>query len=261
MKNISSMGTNTFSGYDLKIIALGTMLIDHLGAVVLWRYMVATGQMSGWIATEYELTRYIGRMAFPIYCFLLVEGFLHTRSVGKYALRLGAFALISELPFDLALSETVWNPDANNVFFTLLIGLVLIWGVSYLEIFYKYWMEKQLDAFIGTLLTAAIAILMVIPAIYVAQIVLCTDYGMAGVLAILVLYLFRKNRYLAFLLAIMVLFVFSSSSEILALLMLYPLSKYDGTRGKSTKHMKWLFYGFYPAHLLLLAVICMALGI
>lgn len=260
--NNNPIGVRTFSGYDLKIIALATMLIDHIGAVVLWRYMQATGQMSGWIMTEYQLIRYIGRMAFPIYCFLLVEGFLHTRSVGKYALRLGIFALISEIPFDLALSGNIWNKGSSNVFFTLLIGLLLIWGISFVEKFYEFWKEKQLDAFIGGLAAVAVAGLMILPAIFVADVVLGCDYGMAGVLAILVLYLFRRNWYLAFTLAVMVLFVFSSSSEILALIMLYPISLYDGTRGGNGGKMgKWLFYAFYPAHLLILALICMVLNI
>ncbi len=253
--------TRTFSGLDLKIMAMATMLIDHIGASVLWRYIEATGQYSGWVMTEYELIRYIGRMAFPIYCFLIVEGFLHTRSVGKYALRLGVLALLSEIPFDLALFGTWCDMSHNNVFFTLAIGLLLIWAVSILEKFYEFWREKHLDTFIGTLLTLAIGFLLLVPALYLAEVVLCTDYGMAGVLAILVLYLFRKNRYIAYVLAIMVLGILSSSTEYLALVMLLPLSMYDGTRGNAGKAGKWLFYAFYPAHLLILGVVCLVIGI
>ncbi len=257
--DFSLKGTRTFTGYDLKIIALATMLIDHIGAVVLWRYMDATNQMSGWVASEYQIIRYIGRMAFPIYCFLLVEGFLHTKSVGKYILRLIAFALISEVPFDMAFGNDICLWESSNVFFTLAIGLVLIWGISFLEKAYEFWKEKKLDTFIGRLLVVAIAFLMVVPAIYMADIVLDSDYGMGGVFTILVLYLFRNYRFLAYILAVMVLFLFCGSSEILALFMLYPLSMYDGTRGKQTN--KWLFYGFYPAHLLILALISMSLGV
>ena len=259
----NTIGIRTLSGYELKIIALVTMFIDHVGAVVLWRYMQATGQMSGWIVTEYQLLRYIGRMAFPIYCFLLVEGFLHTRSVGKYALRLGVFAILSEIPFDMAVHHSYWNAGSNNVFFTLLIGLLLVWGISFVEKFYEFWREKQLDAFIGGLATVAVGVLMVVPAMFLAEKVLCTDYGMAGVVAIFVLYLFRKNRYLAFTLSVMALgILLSNSTEYLALIMLYPLSLYDGTRGdRGGKVQKWLFYGFYPVHLLVLALICMICGI
>lgn len=261
MKDVAQRLNNTgkLSGYDLKIIALATMLIDHIGAVVLWRYMDATNQMSGWVVYEYQLIRYIGRMSFPIYCFLLVEGFLHTKNVGKYLLRLLLFAVISEIPFDLAIGRTLWLPGSSNVFFTLAIGLVLIWGISILEKCYEFWLEKKLDTFIGRLLMLAVGFLLMVPAIYLAEVVLGSDYGMAGILAILVLYLFRNYRYLAYVLAVMILFVFCGSSEILALFMLLPLSLYDGTRGKKTN--KWLFYGFYPAHLLILALICIGLGV
>lgn len=257
--NMYPLGMRTLSGYDLKVIALITMLIDHVGAVLLWRYIEAVGGYSDELLMGvYQLLRYVGRMAFPIYCFLLVEGFLHTRSVGKYALRLLAFALISEVPFDLAISGTFWVPNSNNVFFTLAIGLVLIWGISFVEKFYDFWKEKELDAFIGGLAAIAVGVLMIAPALFMAESVLCTDYGMGGVLAILVLYLFRKNRFIAYALAIVVLYVFAGSSEILALLMLYPISMYDGTRGQN---MKYVFYAFYPVHLLVLALLCMMLGI
>ena len=257
--SITNVTTNRITGYHLKMIALVTMLIDHVGAVLLYRYIVDIHAYNDELLIGiYEIMRYIGRMAFPIYCFLLVEGFRHTKNVGKYALRLGIFALISEIPFDLAISGTWWDPDYSNVFFTLLIGLLLIWGISYVEKFYTFWKEKELDTFIGTLLTIALGVLMVAPAAFVAEYILCTDYGMGGVLAIFALYFFRWNRYLAYGVAVMLLYVFAGSTEILALLMLYPLSLYDGSRGKQTKY---LYYAFYPAHLLILGLLCMVLGI
>lgn len=251
------------NGYELKLIALFTMLTDHVGASLLWRYMEWTHAYDdGILMGIYELCRYVGRMAFPLYCFLLVEGFLHTRSVAKYALRLGVFAIISEIPFDLALNHSVWEPEANNVFWTLLIGLLLIWGISFVETFYSFWKEKKLDAFIGGLAAAAVAALMIVPAVFLAEVVLHSDYGIGGVLAILVLYLFRNYRILAYVLAVLVLYIFAGSSEILALLMLFPLSAYDGTRGgRQGKWDKYLFYGFYPVHLLVLGILCLVLGI
>lgn len=263
MTNKYGWGTSSWSGYDLKIVAVVTMLIDHVGASLLWRYIeMSHGYNDSVLMGVYELTRYIGRMAFPIYCFLLVEGFLHTRSVGKYALRLGVFALISEVPFDLALNQKLWRPDSNNVFFTLLIGLLLIWGISFVEKFYEFWKEKKLDAFIGTLLALAVAVLMVVPALFLAELVLASDYGMGGVLAILAIYLFRQYRLIGYALSIIVLYIFAGSTEILALFMLLPLSRYDGTRGpEKGKWDKYFFYGFYPVHLLVLGVLCVALGI
>ena len=110
------------SGYWLKLIAVISMLIDHTSAVIL-------EQIPG-LENPAFLMRIIGRLAFPIYCFLLVEGFYHTRSRAKYAGRLFLFALISEVPFDLAFSRRMWDFSSNNVFFTLLFGLLVIWGVE-----------------------------------------------------------------------------------------------------------------------------------
>lgn len=267
------------TGYHLKLIALITMLIDHVAAVVIWRVYVASYYITGsmqvsdsfrdqlivWVAehqelvyTIYELMRYIGRMAFPIYCFLLVEGFLHTRNVKKYALRLLLFAFISEIPFDLAITGQWMSMDYSNVFFSLVIGLLLIWIVSYIEKFYEYWKEKNWDTFLGTMIAVLAGVVAVAIFGGLAEIVLKTDYGLAGVVAILIIYLFRRTRELGFALSILVLSVLSSNTEILALLMLFPLMKYDGTRGKN---IKYVFYAFYPVHLLFLALICMGLGV
>lgn len=126
-----------FSGSTIKIFAMITMLIDHTAAVVLQR-IISAAQNSNTIADDsalysiYILMRSIGRLAFPIFCFLLVEGFLHTRNEKKYALRLAAFALISEIPFDLALFGKI-NFGYQNVFFTLLIGLLVMMGFKYIS--------------------------------------------------------------------------------------------------------------------------------
>lgn len=82
----------------------------------------------GYIFFPTDLTwRYIGRIAFPLYCFLLTEGFFHTRSREKYLLRMAGFAVISEIPFDLALYHMPIYRDYNNVFWTLLIGLAVMY--------------------------------------------------------------------------------------------------------------------------------------
>lgn len=280
MTNYSSgfYGKN-ITGYHLKMMALVTMLVDHIAAVVIWRVYVAsfsiTGsmQLSGfigdkiivWVAQNqalvyniYEVMRYIGRMAFPIYCFLLVEGFLHTRSVAKYAVRLFLFALVSEVPFDLALKGQWWSFECSNVFFTLVIGLLLIWALSYVEKFYEFWQEKNWDDFIGKLIVGIAGGFAAIVLGRFAEVILMTDYGMAGVFAIAVLYLLRRMKEIAFAVAVMVLSVMSSNTEILALLMLIPLMKYNGQRGKG---IKYVFYAFYPVHLLVLALICMGIGV
>ena len=274
------MVTNkSLTGYHLKLIALITMAIDHIAAVLIWRIYVASYSITAsmqlsdnigdkiivWIAENqdavynvYEWMRYIGRMAFPIYCFLLVEGFLHTRNVAKYVGRLAIFALISEIPFDLAIESTWMSFAYSNVFFTLVLGLFAIWALSYIEKISEFWIEKQWEPILGRILTRSAALIVIIGVGAFAEMVLRTDYGLGGIVAIAVLYLFRGNRCIAFAAAVLALTIITGDIEMLAMLMLYPIMKYDGTRGKN---MKYVFYVFYPAHLLALALICMAIGV
>ncbi|MEG1773614.1 MAG: TraX family protein, partial [Oscillospiraceae bacterium] len=100
------------SGFSLKLIALASMTVDHAGVVLF---------------EQLEWMRMVGRLAFPIYAFLLVEGFVHTRHRGRYCLRLGMFALLSEWPFDLAVFGGA-DMRGQNVFFTLLLGVLMLWG-------------------------------------------------------------------------------------------------------------------------------------
>ncbi len=268
-----------FSGYHLKMIALITMLIDHIAAVVIWRVYVASFRITGsmqlsnrfgdgiiaWVAehqdlvyTIYENMRLIGRMAFPLYCFLLVEGFLHTSNVKKYGLRLLLFAFLSEIPFDLALTGQIWDTSYSNVFFTLAIALVALWAFSYIEKFAEFWKEKQWDSFLGMLVITMAGVLTLAICGGFAEMVLMTDYGFAGVFAIVAMYLLRNTRMIGFAAGVFVLTIFSSSTELFAFCMLYPLMSYDGTRGKS---LKYVFYAFYPVHLLVLAMLCILIGV
>ena len=274
------MTTNkNLTGYHLKMIALVTMFIDHVAAVLIWRiyvaaYNITAGMQSSnnivdklllWVAsnqdlvyTVYEWMRYIGRMAFPIYCFLLVEGFLHTRNVAKYVGRLAVFALISEIPFDLAI-EGQWVTFAySNVFFTLALGLLAIWALSYIEKFNEFWLEKQWEPILGRIMVLSAGLIVVVGIGAFAEIVLRTDYGLGGIVAIAVIYLLRRQKVLAFAASVLALTVITGDIEILAMLMLYPIMRYDGSRGKN---IKYVFYVFYPAHLFVLALICMAMGV
>lgn len=279
MKQTNIMQIKNVSGYHLKMIALVTMLIDHIGAVVIWRVLqashrvTASMQMSNhlgdkiivWFAehqtfiyTLYEYMRMVGRMAFPLYCFLLVEGFLHTRDVKKYAFRLFLFALLSEIPFDFALEGTFWYPDYNNVFLTLLLGLLCINTLSWLGRVFQKWTEKNRDKFIGNCIKGFLSVVVVSGISIVAEEVLNTDYGMGGIVAIVLIWLFRNYRTFAFCSSIVALGILSSTSEYLAICMLPVLQRYDGTRGKQTKY---LYYAFYPVHLFLLGGICFLLGV
>ena len=129
------------SACTLKVIAIITMLIDHVAAALILRALVYANTSGSFVTSEnydawytiYYVMRGIGRMAFPVFCFFIVEGFQHTRSVPKYALRLLIFAIISEVPFDVALYHSWFSLSYNNVYFTLLLGLLAIWGMDFLE--------------------------------------------------------------------------------------------------------------------------------
>lgn len=226
------------TGFTLKMIAIVTMFIDHLAASM-WVHGVFP-----WEYGVYYYMRVIGRMAFPIYCFLLVEGFMHTKSRTKYGGRLLLFAMLSEIPFTLALGG-----DGTNVFFTLFTGLAVISIVDMILENFKFsskkiWV-KFLEWFIkGVFMMAVIAIGAIL-----ADYVFVCDYGSAGVYAIVLLYFLRAFPMLAFTTATIALAVMSSSIEIYALFMLIPLYLYNGERGKQ---VKYFFYAFYPVHLFLI---------
>ena len=259
MNNQSVAGEHGISGYWLKMIAVITMLIDHSAATILERILV---QMPSWAPATVDnweqwyrldlLLRGIGRMAFPIYCFLLVEGFHYTHSRRKYAARLFVFALISEVPFDMALNQSVLEFSYNNVFCTLFLGLLVIMAADWVM---ERFSSDNLTSEIGRI-TLLVVIGMVGCAL--ASYVISCDYGASGVIAIYIMYLLRSKRELGFALAVVSLGVFSGELELLALLMLIPLHFYNGTRGKQHKYF---FYAFYPLHLLLLALIAWGLGL
>jgi hypothetical protein len=254
-------GQRGLSGFWLKMIAVITMFIDHSAASVLERLLV---QMPSWgpVTADNFMTwrhvyiacRIIGRMAFPIYCFLLVEGFHYTRSRGKYALRLFVFALLSEVPFDLALQQSFFDVNYNNVFWTLLIGLLTIWAADVVaqKVRQRVPHEARQRLWIGV-----VRIFVLICGALAAQL-LATDYGASGVFAIYIMYLFYEQRMAGFATMVVALGLLDGTIEFAALLMLVPLHFYDGTRGKQ---MKYFFYAFYPVHLLLLALLCYALGL
>lgn len=203
------------NGFTLKWIAMLTMLVDHTGMALF---------------PQYPVLRIIGRLAFPIYCFLLVEGAVYTSNWKKYLGRLLLFALISELPFDLARRGQVVAFDAQNVFFTLSFGLLAV-----------IILKEQKNS-----LAAWIAALVLVLAAEFFR----TDYGGGGVMIILIFYLLREH---------MLLKSFCFGAEILwgyggienyALLALAPIVCYNGKKGPGG--LKYLFYVFYPAHLLLL---------
>lgn len=145
------------SGSTVKIIAVAAMLIDHTAAVVLIRQIVSNGYDSSILLPLYNIMRLIGRLGFPIFCFLLVEGFRRTRDVRKYALRLGVFALISEIPFNLALTGSLWASRYQNVYFTLFLGLFTLCVYEFFEKCGRGEVKKMPKALEGFFIAAGVA--------------------------------------------------------------------------------------------------------
>lgn len=208
------LGINSF---QLKMIAIIAMIIDHIGL---------------FFFPEHILFRIIGRISFPIFAFLIVEGFYHTRDIWKYMFRLGVFAVLSEIPFDLLTTGKVFDLRHQNVFFTLLIGVVLM---------YVY--EKQYSTFskVSTVFL-----------IMLAGDIFRTDYGSWGVLMIFCFFIFRE-RIAAKLISVAVInIVVFGYIQAFAVMALLPIYFYNGEKGRS---YKYFFYFVYPVHLWIIWII------
>ncbi|MBO5056207.1 MAG: conjugal transfer protein TraX [Lachnospiraceae bacterium] len=254
MESVQIVKSKGLSGSTLKLIAMISMLIDHgafilFGPVLIENGIYSVGNLSpdyikelfaagyvGYVYVAYQvMRRLVGRIAFPIYCFLLVEGFQRTGSRTKYALRLFLFALISEIPFDLAFYGTVFDWNHGNVFFTLWIAFLML-----------YLWEAVKEKAENPWLIWGIDIIIFLAAVLSAEFIHC-DYGAKGIIAIALLYMFRKERKEQ-LIAGCVAFIW----EITAPLAFIFVAFYNGKKGLK---LKYIFYVFYPAHLLLLYLI------
>ena len=185
------------SGSSLKIIALISMLIDHTGAVLVLqmiRHLGGTTSMTleayqafmseySWLVSLYDIMRLVGRLAFPLFCFLLVEGFLHTRHLSRYIRNLGIFALISEPCFDLALHNCLLEFSSQNVFFTLFLGILTLYGIRQIE--------ERLPNLQNTI--ALILKLAVIAVGCLLALWLKTDYDAYGILCISLMSVYAEN--------------------------------------------------------------------
>lgn len=229
------------SGSTLKLIAMLSMLIDHIGAVIVGPYTDSVLERDGYDTVRrltecYDLLRAIGRIAFPIFCFLLIEGFIHTKNVWRYAARLLLFAILSEVPFNLAFRGKIFDIGYNNVLITLLIGLLMMIGLQTVKD------RMQISSVYKTLLS--------LPVIGVSMFIaylLKTDYSYIGVFSIAMLYLFRDSRIRQAIVG-----AASFCWELPAPLAFIPIYLYNGKRGWK---MKYAFYLFYPLHLLVLTTI------
>ena len=224
------------SAMTLKYIAMATMLVDHMG-YVLFPWIL-------WL-------RCVGRIAFPIFAFQIAEGCIRTHDRRRYALRLLLFAVLTEVPFDLAFNGQVLYLGYQNVLWTLLAGALVCWAAD--------WAQRTPDALHLLAATAAFA-----GAFWLLE-VCHTDYGGWGVMTVALFYLCREGRYArcGLLLGMLALNGLCISSrtvpafgiavpiQILAAAALPVIWLYNGRPGVN-RHWRWAFYAFYPAHLLVL---------
>lgn len=259
------------NGNTLKLIACITMLIDHATAGIMIPaakyHRLPQGVSSDTINLIYQVLRGIGRIAFPIFCFLLVEGFLHTKSRQRYALGLLIFGIISEPFYDVTFYAEVEEFNINifqvlkantevldercNVYFTLFIGLIVLWAIE--KSFYLY-KELELPIYLSYILSASAITLGII----VAELA-HTDYHGYGVGLIVALYAFRFFYPLNLLAGYFS--ICTLSTEYLSFTGFLLLLLYNGKRGRKLGNLKYAFYAFYPVHIYLIYVIrCLVYG-
>jgi hypothetical protein len=214
------------TSWDLKWIALVTMCIDHVGAVLF---------------PAQNLFRIAGRISFPIFCFLIVEGFVHTHDLQKYIGRMFLFALVTEIPFDLAFYGTWLEFSHQNVMFTFTLSLILLAMLHDVQ-------ENTQSLPVGFQTLLKILCCLFIMAL---AWLLRVDYSYFGVLLVLIFYLFYREPKTKFLLAALE-NILCGGLQAFAVLSIPFLLLYNGKEGRK---MKYLFYIFYPAHLLILAVL------
>lgn len=210
------------------------MLIDHTAVALMKK--TGCGLLAAWPgrARLYVYMRTLGRAAFPIFCFLLIEGYLHTKSVRKYAGSLFLFAILSEIPWNLIHADRLlWMPS-QNVYFTLLFGLLGIW---------------VLDT-VPRVRQRALGLLGLLGISWVFH----ADYGCIGFACILLMYLLRENRLYQAVLGACVL----SPGAILAA---PAILLYNGSRGFIHGKGKYLFYAAYPGHMVILWLLQHSFGI
>jgi len=237
------------SSAGLHILAMGLMLCDHL-----WATLVPGND---WLTD-------IGRLAFPIFAFMTVEGYFHTKNLKKYVQRLLVCAVLSEIPINLMMGSRVFYPIHQNVLWTFLLGLALI-----------HWNERVKEAPLWRRLLRAVS--SVIVGLLVGTITMVDYYG-PGVVTVLVFYFFREKKWQNLLLQTAALYWLNVellggysyvvnlfgrelwiTQQGFALFALIPIWLYRGRQGHRSRAFRYFCYGFYPVHMLLLGLLKMVM--
>ena len=215
------------SSFILRLIAITTMLIDHIGAVLMQN------------SEYYQLFRLIGRLSFPLFCFLVVEGVVHTKNIRNYVVRMFLFALISEIPYDLVFYGRIFYPEAQNVFWTLLLGIILAGLCFHVQ-------AVRTNMVFRLILAGVFA--------YAAYIVK-GDYDAMGVLLIFCLAESRVagTAIQGLVSAFYALTVYGVQLNTFAGVSGIFMALYNGQPG--SRKLKYFFYCFYPVHLFILFLI------
>lgn len=235
-----------FSSSTLHLIAMTTMLLDHMWATLFMHQ---------------EWMTCVGRIAFPIFAFMIVEGYFHTHNLKKYVLRMLGFAVISEIPFDLVYSGQWFYPFHQNVLWTFLIAIAGIWCMEKFRSKNKKWLMVLGDIWMVLLG-------------FMLGMILMTDFYGTGVLTVFVFYFFRQKKWWSYLGQVIVLYwinvellggyyypiqIFGMEFELIqqgiALLALIPIWLYHGRKGIKSKVFQYGCYAFYPVHLLILGLL------
>ena len=228
------------SGAELKLIAIISMLADHVNKALIYPYLESNHGFLAFISDVFDI---IGRIAFPLFCFMLVEGYFKTRNRKKYLLNLLLFGVISEVPFDMFTTASFFNMNWNNVMFTLALVLVTVWIIDTL----KEKMQKRSKAlwYLGSLLIVLV--------MCIVSMSLSLAYEHHAIFIGYFFYLFHDMPVFA------IPFGYASMfKEPWALLGFGLTLTYNGERGKQHK---MLYYWFYPVHLLILGLLRLYLGI
>lgn len=223
------------------------MLVDHSGILLF---------------PKLYFLRIIGRLAFPIFAFLATEGYFHTRNLKKYLLRLLCFAIISEIPYNILKTGTIYDYSRRNVLWTLLFGILLIHAIEYIR--------NKYDSIFLHILT----IISACAISFIFGIIVRADYGYAGIMTMLVFYLFKERKMQnlfcqAILLFAINTFILNSScvfignigipKQLFAVFSLIPIWLYKGKQGYKSKTLSFIYYSFYPLHIILLVIIHIAI--
>lgn len=233
------MSLKILSGSALKVLAMASMVVDHaayfMHRTAGWMDAVLATFPGGRELTPFLLMRGLGRLAFPIFAFLITEGFIHTHDRKRYALNLLVFALISQVPWTM-LHLRFAGMDTLNVMFTLLLGYLGIWAA---ETFRDEWKKM----------------LLCVACLTAASFVADADYGSTGFALIMLLHLLRSHPVPQAAIGCCIL-----KDKWISGLAFIPINMYNGKRGFINSQLgKYLFYAVYPIHLGLILILLLIL--